>query len=89
MKPTLLIQAANLEPLWDYLQMAPDSTEQPLWQAYERLDVGVLKQSDELAEAVAHLTAAGTQPSTITAYHLLGHPDADLQRKLNRSLIPA
>lgn len=197
----VLIQAANIEPLWDYLQIAPDTGEPPLWQAYEKLDVGVLKLSDgcpfnctycsvpkfygkfrprplaagraemallyelsasniafyddallfqsdevlmpfldevlsrridvnfhcpnglnarfitgeiarlmvragfktfylgfesasaqfqqrtgakvyrdELAQAVARLTAAGARPSSITAYQLLGHPDADLQQ---------
>jgi len=35
--------------------------------------------SAELAEAVAHLTAAGAKAGSITAYQLLGHPDSDIQ----------
>ncbi|HUW20433.1 MAG TPA: radical SAM protein [Sedimentisphaerales bacterium] len=33
--------------------------------------------SDELTQAVRHLTAAGARPANIAAYQLLGHPDAD------------
>jgi len=36
--------------------------------------------SEELVEAVKHLTAAGAKHSNITAYHLLGHPDCDVQQ---------
>jgi len=35
---------------------------------------------NELAQAVANLTAAGARHSNITAYQLLGHPDADIQQ---------
>lgn len=35
--------------------------------------------SDELAQAVAHLVAAGAEPSNITAYQILGHPHIDIQ----------
>ncbi len=35
--------------------------------------------SDEFAEAVRHLLAAGAEPAEITAYQILGHPDSDLQ----------
>jgi tRNA A37 methylthiotransferase MiaB len=35
--------------------------------------------SEEFAEAVRHLIAAGTEPADITAYQILGHPDSDLQ----------
>ena len=35
--------------------------------------------SDELARAVEHLTAAGAEATSITAYQLLGHPDTDIQ----------
>jgi len=36
--------------------------------------------SKELAEAVKHLTAAGAEPSSITAYQILGHPHGDIQQ---------
>jgi len=35
--------------------------------------------SDELAQAVEHLTAAGAEPTSITAYQILGHPQSDIQ----------
>ncbi len=35
--------------------------------------------SDELAQAVERLTAAGAEPTSITAYQILGHPQADIQ----------
>jgi len=34
--------------------------------------------SDELARAVKYLTAAGTEPTSITAYQILGHPHTDI-----------
>jgi len=36
--------------------------------------------SDELAQAVQHLTSAGAEPSSITAYQILGHPHIDIQQ---------
>jgi hypothetical protein len=35
--------------------------------------------SNELAQAVEHLTAAGAEPASITAYQILGHPYTDIQ----------
>ncbi len=34
--------------------------------------------SDELAKAVRHLTAGGAEPTSITAYQILGHPHTDI-----------
>lgn len=36
--------------------------------------------SKELAQAVKHLINAGAEPSDITAYQLLGHPDSEIQQ---------
>jgi hypothetical protein len=36
--------------------------------------------SEELAEAVKHLRDAGAEPSSITAYQILGHPFSDIQQ---------
>jgi hypothetical protein len=36
--------------------------------------------SDELAQAVEHLIAAGAEPTSMTAYQLLGHPNTNLQQ---------
>lgn len=42
----LLIKGLNLEPLWQYLGIAPDLSQPALWEIYEKLKVGVLKLSD-------------------------------------------
>ncbi len=41
-----LVQGANLEPLWKYLGINPDLKQPALWEAYNKLNVGVLKLSD-------------------------------------------
>jgi radical SAM superfamily enzyme YgiQ (UPF0313 family) len=35
--------------------------------------------SEELARAVAHLLTAGADPTDVTAYQIIGHPDSDAQ----------
>ena len=42
----LLIEGNGLGLLWDYLGLEPDLNQPGLWEAYEKLDVGVLKLSD-------------------------------------------
>jgi len=42
----LLVPGTNLEPLWKYLEIEPDLGQPALWQAYEKLNVGVLKLSE-------------------------------------------
>ena len=42
----LLVRGTNLGPLWEYLGITPDLTQPALWEAYSKLDVGVLKLSD-------------------------------------------
>ena len=41
-----LVRGTNLEPLWQYLGIKPDLKQPALWEAYEKLNVGVLKLSD-------------------------------------------
>lgn len=41
-----LIHGTDIEPLWKYLDMTPDSTQPALWEVYENLKTGVLKLSD-------------------------------------------
>jgi len=41
-----LVQGTNLESLWEYLGMSPDLEQPALWQAYRKLNVGVLRLSD-------------------------------------------
>jgi hypothetical protein len=42
----LIVQGTNLESLWQFLKIEPDLNQLPLWQAYEKLDAGILKLSD-------------------------------------------
>ncbi|MFH1717051.1 MAG: B12-binding domain-containing radical SAM protein [Planctomycetota bacterium] len=42
----LLVQGTNLEPLWEYLGIAPDLAQPALWEVYDRLKVGVMKLTD-------------------------------------------
>jgi len=41
-----LVQGTSLQPLWEYLQIAPDLDQPPLWRAYPKLEVGTLKLTD-------------------------------------------
>ncbi len=41
-----LVEGNNLQPLWEYLNIIPDLNQPALWEAYEKLNVGVLKLSD-------------------------------------------
>jgi hypothetical protein len=42
----LLVQASELEPLWEFLNMSPQSHQPALWEAYQQLNVAVTKLSD-------------------------------------------
>jgi tRNA A37 methylthiotransferase MiaB len=42
----LLIEGNDLHPLWEYLDLEPDYNQPGFWEAYKKLDVGVLKLSD-------------------------------------------
>jgi len=41
-----LVRGTNLDPLWKYCRISPDLKQPALWEAYEKLKVGVLKLSD-------------------------------------------
>jgi len=42
----LIIKANNLQPLWDYINIEPDTAQPPYWQGYEKLKSAVIKISD-------------------------------------------
>jgi hypothetical protein len=44
--PDLIVQGAELEPLWKYLGISPQLNQSALWEAYEQLSVAVTKLSD-------------------------------------------
>ncbi len=41
-----LVRGTNLEPLWEYLGISPDLNQPALWEAYDKLNVGVLKLTE-------------------------------------------
>jgi radical SAM superfamily enzyme YgiQ (UPF0313 family) len=42
----LLVHGADLGPLWEYIRIKPDLKQPALWEAYPKLNVGVLKLTD-------------------------------------------
>ena len=42
----LIVAGCDLEPLWRFLEMTPDTGQPALWEAYERLRVGAVKITD-------------------------------------------
>jgi radical SAM superfamily enzyme YgiQ (UPF0313 family) len=42
----LLVEGSNLNPLWDFTGLEPDFNQPGLWDAYNKLNVGVLKLTD-------------------------------------------
>ena len=42
----LVIEGQNLNPLWDYLGLQPDSGSLPFWEGYQDLETGILKLAD-------------------------------------------
>ncbi len=42
----LIVRGMNLEPLWEYLRISPDLNQPALWEAYDKLNVGVLKLTE-------------------------------------------
>ncbi len=46
LKPDFSVLGTNLAPLWDYLRINPDPNQPALWDAYEKLSVGVLKLTE-------------------------------------------
>jgi len=46
LKADFLVHGTNLQPLWEFLDIPPDLKQPALWEAYENLNIGVLKLSD-------------------------------------------
>ncbi|MDO8302104.1 MAG: B12-binding domain-containing radical SAM protein [Sedimentisphaerales bacterium] len=42
----LVAKGADLEPLWQFLNIAPTTDDLPLWQSYPKLETGVVKLTD-------------------------------------------
>ncbi len=41
-----IVDSNDLQPLWEYIQIVPDPSQPPLWEAYPELTAGVLKLTD-------------------------------------------
>ncbi|MGD2095301.1 MAG: B12-binding domain-containing radical SAM protein [Phycisphaerales bacterium] len=46
LKADLIIQGMNLSPLWEYIGISPDLNQPALWEACDKLKVGVLKLTE-------------------------------------------
>jgi radical SAM superfamily enzyme YgiQ (UPF0313 family) len=55
----LVVSGTDLQPLWQFLQMAPGAARPALWEAYEALRVGVLKLSDGCPFACSYCSVPG------------------------------
>ena len=42
----LLVKGTNLDPLWEYLAIAPDLKQPAMWEVYNKLNVGILKLTE-------------------------------------------
>ncbi|MBN2136891.1 MAG: radical SAM protein [Sedimentisphaerales bacterium] len=42
----LIVSGTNLDPLWEYLSLAPDTNQPALWELYENIETGVIKLTD-------------------------------------------
>ncbi len=54
-----LAAGSNLEPLWAYLDIEPDLQQPALWEAYKKLEVGVLKLSDGCPFSCSYCSVPG------------------------------
>ncbi len=41
-----IVRGTNIEPLWEYVGISPDSKQPALWEVYDKLKVGVLKLTE-------------------------------------------
>jgi len=46
LRTDFLVQGKNLEPLWKFLRITPDLKQPALWEAYDKLKVGVLRLTE-------------------------------------------
>ncbi len=46
LEPDFLVEAGNLEPLWEYMAVEPDIEQPPLWEVYDKLNTAVLRLTD-------------------------------------------
>jgi radical SAM superfamily enzyme YgiQ (UPF0313 family) len=58
----LVVRGARLDPLWNLMQVGPDWEQPPLWDAYGRLQVGVLKISDGCPFRCPYCSTPSTYP---------------------------
>jgi hypothetical protein len=58
----LVIKGSDLEPLWEFMDINPDLGGLPLWQAYEKLETGVLKLTDGCPFKCSYCSVPQTYP---------------------------
>ena len=58
----LVIRGSDLKPLWDFLNIVPSLDGLPLWQAYPKLQTGVLKLTDGCPFKCSYCSVPQTYP---------------------------
>ena len=79
-----LVCGNNLDPLWEYLGIVPDLNQPPLWEAYNKLNVGVLKLTDGCPFSCTYCSV----PAVYGRFkeHPLEHSLAELELLINRGV---
>jgi len=78
----LVILGADLDPLWRALHLAPDLNAPALWEAYERLETGVLKLSDGCPFRCTYCAASRLAPQFAPRPLQVALAEMDLLRRL-------
>jgi hypothetical protein len=59
----LVIKGSNIKPLWEFLNLTPSADNLPLWQAYPKLETGVLKLADGCPFRCSYCSVPQTYPA--------------------------
>jgi hypothetical protein len=78
----LVVAGADLDPLWRALQLAPDLNAPALWEAYERLETGVLKLADGCPFRCTYCAASRLSPKFAPRPLDIASAEMDLMRRL-------
>jgi len=80
--PDLVVAGAELEPLWRALGLAPDLNAPAFWEAYERLETGVMKLTDGCPFRCTYCAASRLAPQFASRPLEVALAEMDLLRRL-------
>jgi hypothetical protein len=78
----LVVAGTDLDPLWRALQVAPDLSATAFWEAYERLETGVLKLTDGCPFRCTYCASSRLSPRFATRPMEVTLAEMDLLRRL-------